>query len=540
MNSPSIFRYNEATSRPIRATTCPISPQHHNLSFGATISMKRRIRILLATLSFLAILALFLDFTGVLGHYLGWIAKIQWIPAILAFNFVAFLALLGLTLIFGRIYCSILCPLGIFQDLFAAFRGKKRKYAYWSMTKPLKIARYALCLLFIALIAVGGLSIAAYVEPYSAFGRMASSLFAPIYDAANNAIAAATSEHENLLFYDVSIWVRGFGAWIAALLTFVAMVIAGIATGRGYCAHLCPVGTMLGVIARFSLGKIRIDDAKCKGCRACANRCPAHCLDVKTHRIDPQRCIACMSCLEPCRHDAIHYTFSVKNMGLRTPMTREKTPKSREENPIQTERRKFVATTAGCLVGVLLHPRLGQAAETEGNLAPVSRKDPYPRETPIVPPGAKSRLHLDRHCTDCMLCIRACHNQVLRIEKGRPTLSFERGFCRPSCTDCSQVCPNGAIEPITPEQKTSLQIGRAIWKADHCLSANGAHCRACLRACPNGAIHFVSFTNASGKIVEIPSVDMERCIGCGACEYVCPARPLAAIHVEGNLQHRTV
>ena len=92
--------------------------------------MLRKIRIILAAVFFIGITLLFLDFTGTLHHWLGWMAKVQFLPAVLAINVIVIASLVILTLIFGRIYCSVICPLGIMQDLIARLRRKKNKYSY--------------------------------------------------------------------------------------------------------------------------------------------------------------------------------------------------------------------------------------------------------------------------------------------------------------------------------------------------------------------------------------------------------------------------
>ncbi len=532
----------------------------------------RLIRIILAALFFIAVLAIFLDFTGVLPAYLGWVAQIQLIPAILALNLGILAILLVLTLLFGRLYCSIICPLGIFQDLWSALRGKKRKYQFREQTKKRRIIRYTVLVLFLSMI-FAGCSVGALIEPYSAFGRMAASLFAPIYDAVNNQLASIAEQHESYAFYDVDIWIRGTASFILAIITFVGLAVCGILTGRSYCANFCPVGTLLGLFSRFSLFKVRLDKDKCKKCQGCSNKCKAHCIDVQNHTVDAERCISCMNCLTACKFGAISYKPSLKNMidGLphktskksensaseidatsenssaeadKTDNSQSATNSVKEDEQVNA-RRQFLAATAA-VAGTALCPALAFGKEEEGNLASVSRKEEYPRETLITPPGSKGHLNYFHHCTGCMLCVRACHNQVLRtVSKGKnilhPVLSYEKSYCRPTCNDCSKVCPTGAIREITLARKSSTQIGRAVWNREACLSASkGEHCRACSRICPSGAISFTTSETPDGKKCKIPVVNTERCIGCGACEYVCPARPLAAIHVEGNMQHHEI
>ncbi|MBO4362653.1 MAG: 4Fe-4S dicluster domain-containing protein, partial [Paludibacteraceae bacterium] len=165
------------------------------------------------------------------------------------------------------------------------------------------------------------------------------------------------------------------------------------------------------------------------------------------------------------------------------------------------------------------------------------------RQTPVTPPGSISARNMQRHCTACQLCVSACKNNVLRpstdpLHLMQPVMSFERGYCRPECTDCSQVCPTGAIRPVTVEDKTAIHVGHAVWIAENCVPvAKGDQCGACARHCPADAIQMVDYTTADGRTVQVPAIDNERCIGCGKCEYLCPARPLSAIYVEGNVTH---
>ena len=116
-------------------------------------------------------------------------------------------------------------------------------------------------------------------------------------------------------------------------------------------------------------------------------------------------------------------------------------------------------------------------------------------------------------------------------------MSFERGYCRPECTRCSEVCPTGAIKPITREEKTMQHVGHAVWIKDNCVVlTDGVSCGNCARHCPTGAITMVDYEGPNGT-VQVPAVDEIKCIGCGACENLCPARPFSAIYIEGNEMH---
>ena len=182
----------------------------------------------------------------------------------------------------------------------------------------------------------------------------------------------------------------------------------------------------------------------------------------------------------------------------------------------------------------------------DGGLAAILDKKAPRRETKITPPGSWSAYNMAQRCTACQLCVSVCPNGVLRPSTDlmtlmQPEMSYERGYCRPECTKCSEVCPAGAIQRIDRAEKSSIQIGHAVWIRDNCVPlTDGVECGNCARHCPTGAIQMVSSVPGDALSVKIPVVDAERCIGCGACENLCPSRPFSAIYVEGHERHRTV
>ena len=497
--------------------------------------MLRKIRIILAGVFFTCITMLFLDFTGTLHTWLGWMAKIQFLPAVLALNFGVVAALVILTLLFGRVYCSVICPLGVMQDIISWIHGrtKKKNRFRFSYSPAKNILRYAVLVLFIAGLALGAHSIAIIIAPYSAYGRIAGNLLAPLYQWANNFFAWIAERADSYAFYSTEVWLRSLPTFIIAAVTFVVIFILAWKNGRTWCNTICPVGTVLGFFSRFSLFAPAIDTEKCRNCGLCGKQCKAASINMKEHEIDLSRCVACMDCIDACKDGAIHYVRRKSSKNAAKTESRNETP--------DKGRRAFIASSA---IAMTAAASTKAQIKGDGGLAPVSRSLKPERNTPVVPAGSESLKNFTDHCTACQLCVSVCPNQVLRPSTSldtlmMPEMGFERGYCRPECTLCSEICPAGAIKPVSRVEKSSIQVGIAVINLDNCIvNTDGVHCGNCSKHCPANAIRMVRKEPDSDNWLRIPTVNENRCIGCGACENVCPARPLAAIHIEGYETHK--
>ncbi|MGN1233267.1 MAG: 4Fe-4S dicluster domain-containing protein [Candidatus Cryptobacteroides sp.] len=481
--------------------------------------MLRKIRIILATIVFILCAALFLDGSGTVSSWFGWVAKIQFLPALLALNLAVVIVLIVLTLIFGRAYCSVICPLGIMQDgishISSMRKGKKARF-HWS--PEVKWLRYSVLALFIIALVAGLTSVAALLAPYSAFGRIATTLVRP---ALPTAIIAG-----------VTLLVVGVLAWIG---------------GRTYCNTVCPVGTILSFFSRFSLLRPVIDESKCRNCHACEHKCKASCINIDKHEIDYSRCVDCFNCLDSCKFGALKYR---KAWGKAAAEAVQANAAGAPETPgagndadtgnHDAGRRAFISSTVIAATAVALK---AQEKKVDGGYAAVTAKKAPERTNPIVPFGAVSLKHFHQHCTGCQLCVSQCPNDVLRPSTSldrlmQPEMSYENGWCRPECTKCSEVCPAGAILEITPEEKTAIHVGVASVDLDLCVvNRDNVHCGNCARHCPAGAIKMVRKNPDDENSLRIPTVLEDRCIGCGACEFLCPSRPYSAIHVNGRIDH---
>lgn len=497
--------------------------------------MLKSLRVTLGVISFVLITWLFLDFTGYAHSHFGWLAKIQFIPALLSLNIVSLVFLTVLTLLFGRVYCSVICPLGIMQDIVNWFRGKvgkksKRKNRF-RYKKALTVVRIVFLGIFAISVISGVMWIAALIEPYSEYGRIASTFFAPVYDWGNNLLADAAAARESYAFYHVAPQFMFGGAMIVAGVTFVVVAVFAWTDGRGYCNTICPVGTILGYMSKYSWLKPVINPTLCNGCSKCSKNCKSSCINFKEHKIDYSRCVACMDCLGVCSKDAIKYT------SKRYSYSGESAPAT-----VDGGRRTFIAVGA-----IAAGAALAKAEEkvTDGGFAPIIPKEKPRRKSRISPPGSKSHINLQKNCTSCQLCIAACPNGVLRPSMDittfmQPEVSYEKGYCRPECTRCSEVCPAGAIVKIDAADKSSTQIGQAMVNLENCLSASeGVNCGKCSVKCPVQAI-VMTPVNEDDDSVLMPIINESLCIGCGACEHLCPVSPESAIVVHGHEVHRLV
>ncbi len=512
--------------------------------------MLKKIRIAAAALFWLGITLLLLDISGALHGYLGWMAKVQFLPAVLALNFGVVAALVLLTLLFGRIYCSVICPLGVFQDaagrLGVAARKKGRKSA-GGFKPENKWLRYGFLAVFVLALIMGVQWFVAILAPYSSWGRITQNLFQPLYIWGNNLLGLIENRIGAYNIYGKEVWLRSVPTFVVAVLTFLGIGFLAWKGGRSWCNTVCPVGTVLGFFSRFAAFRPVIDASKCKDCKLCEKKCKASCINVAEHSIDYSRCVDCFNCIDDCKFGALKYRFAWgKKAASSTNAPAEGAPTVGKATPApgtDAGRRSFIAITGLAAGSAVLHAQEKEAQKLDGGLATIEKKQVPRRNTRITPPGSGSAKNFYSKCTACQLCVSACPNDVLRPSGDlghlmQPFVSYERGWCRPECTTCSEVCPAGAILPVTPEERTAVSVGHAVVDRDLCIALkDGQECGNCKRHCPAEAIKMVHSDPDDPNSIRIPAVLEERCIGCGACEYVCPSRPLSAIRVEGHETH---
>ena len=499
--------------------------------------MLRKIRTVSAILLFGLITFYFLDFADVLPPEFHWLAHIQIVPALISLSLLTLLVWVVLTLVFGRIYCSVVCPMGVFQDamnwLSAKF-GKKNRRKQWSKRRkrfsysPARNVLRWTVLAATALCFLGGFTLLlGLLDPYSAFGRMVTNVFKPLYMLGNNLLESVFTSFDNYTFYRVDASVISVSAFIIGLVTFLLIGYLAWKHGRTWCNTMCPVGTLLGFLSKYSLLKIRIDASKCTHCLVCGTRCKASCIDSKNGKIDYSRCVDCFDCIESCKEGALSYSIRKKEQTAASP-----------EPPSPNSRRQFLLT--GLTTTLAAGKLMAQAPQIVSNN---NSHTPYKRQHPLTPPGSVSLAHFQASCTSCHLCVSKCPSHVLKpafLEYGlggmmQPTVYFDKGFCNYDCTVCTDVCPNHALKPLTVEQKHRTQVGKVVFIESNCIvHIDGTNCGACSEHCPTQALSMVPYKDG----LTIPHVDTSICVGCGGCEDVCPARPFKAVYIEGNEVHQ--
>jgi polyferredoxin len=490
--------------------------------------MLRKIRISVSILLFSLITLYFLDFRELLPQNLHFLAKIQFVPALLSLNLIILVSLLLLTFVFGRVYCSSICPMGIFQDIVGWLSKKTKRKKRYTYSPAKSILRWSTLLLVTIAFIFGFTFLVGLLDPYGAYGRIATHLLRPVYLAGNNLLETIFTQFNNYTFFRVSIYSLSVLSTITALFTLVGVGLLAWRNGRTFCNTLCPVGTILGFISRFSLFKVQFDNDKCNSCGLCAMKCKASCIDSKELTVDYSRCINCFNCIEACKRDAMHYKpiWSKKNKDNKV-----------VKGDVNQSKRRFISATV--TTGLAATSLLAQ------NSTGISLKQELKRQQPIAPPGVQNINRLLQKCISCHLCVTKCPSHVIKpalFEYGlggimQPKLYFDRGFCSYDCTVCGDICPTGAILPLTKEEKHHTQMGQVNFILENCIVYyDETSCGACSEHCPTQAVSMVPYKGS----LTIPHIEPSICVGCGGCEYVCPAIPFKAIYVEGLKEHQII
>lgn len=484
----------------------------------------RQVRTGVAVLLFTLFCLVFLGENNSALIYARVISWFQFIPSLLHFVSTpasvdgwGWLCILALTFLFGRVYCSFFCPLGILQDVIHRIAGMLGLKPKPFQKQPGHIIRYAIPVITLGSLALGTLSVLTLLDPYSIFGRIIAHLLKPLIVLANNSAASVLELSDiYLLSFKKSHYVP-VSIVVVTSVSFSIIVLIASLHGRLYCNTFCPVGALLSLVARYSQFKIRFSHENCLQCTSCEKVCKAECINTVNENMDTERCVACFNCLDVCQTGALQFKLSKQRFG----------PAS---SYVQSKRTFLCGSAAfaiGTFAGVSLLPLPSQAR-------------PMKLNPPIVPPGSMGVDHFTRSCVGCHLCVSVCPTHTLvptfwhhgLVSIMQPVMNFHRGHCEFSCNACGLVCPTGAINPVEVEVKKRVQLGIVVLNQERCIvHVKKKHCGACGEACPTNAISPVK----KGYVL-FPSINKDFCIGCGACEHACPTIP-KSIFVTGSVNH---
>jgi len=447
-----------------------------------------------------------------------------------------------LTLLLGRFFCGFVCPLGTIHHMVSVIRPTLKGKALIEANQKMRSERIKYFLLIAVLVsALFGLNAAGILDPMSLLFR---SLTLAVFPGVGNAIKAACDviaasdiKPFNLLGYaaeEIASPLFGYGypayqtGWLIGGF-FLTILFLNRIRFRFWCRTLCPLGALFGVVSRFSLLKLEKNEGKCTDCQKCTLACQGAASPGPAVDWDSSECLLCFNCFNQCPEDAITFRFRwfpAQNRG-----------------PDMGRR----AVLGGLAAGVSI-PLFGRL---DGQVYRVS--DPRL----IRPPGSAEEKDFLRLCQRCGLCMKVCPTNVIHpalAEGGMagfwtPRLIMTLGYCEYTCTLCGSVCPTGAIAGITGKEKVErpIRIGSAYLDRGRCLpwSGNGP-CIVCEEHCPTSpkAIYLRPDTqtrlDGTRVTVQLPYVDLGRCVGCGICENKCPVKGKPAIRVMAAGETRSV
>jgi ferredoxin len=515
----------------------------------------KTIRIAVAAIMF----ALFFG-VGIGVQQLNAVLVTQFAPGLLSLTSVFFVDTLAavvliaaVTLVFGRIYCSVLCPLGILQDGIAFLTHWNQKKWKWSRyrfldTRPVK---YGVFLFVLILGAAGVMLPLVALLPSSNFFTIVSNVFLKFFNLILELLARGAqgvAENGFLAHFKVA---HGPGSpgWYesvippAAAFAFslgIFLVVAALAAWRGriYCNTLCPVGAVLSLIGRKPLYRIALSQEMCVCCGMCEAACKGGAINAKAKSVLTENCVMCFNCIGACKRGGV---------------TLEKRPKMAA---FSLSRRHFIGAAGGVVAGAGAYMLVRKLENTMPR--------PSSSAWPAMPPGAGSAKRFHEKCVGCGICIRECEGHVLVpsvTQYGlegfmQPVVDYSRGSCVYTCNHCSNVCPAGALLPLSLEAKQLTRIGTASTDYGACVG-----CGICASNCPAHAIQMMTVVfpadhakpnpagsawyGASRPVVrsvpvdhsrKVASVNLFSCIGCGVCQNVCPLPDGPAITVSGVVE----
>ncbi len=498
----------------------------------------KKLRIIVSLVVFAFILLLFIDFsTPFIDSVSNFFIRLQLFPSILRFfalfftiSGLGFLLIILISLFFGRVYCSSLCPLGTLQDIIIAISKrlkpkKKKRFTYSRFSN--RILRYGILTVTILFWVLGSLFLINLLDPFSNFGKISVTFFQPLIYWINNSINIVLENFGIYSLRPLDFKSLPLNVVLVSTVIFLVIAILSVWRGRLFCNTLCPAGAALGLISETSLFKIAFNEKACSGCMKCEHVCKAQCLDSKNQFIDQGRCVSCFNCFTACPNNGFYYKYRFAG-------------KNNFTDPSDNHgknRRNFLISLASATLAIPIVSSNKLLAQSAG-----AGSIPTGTSYPVTPPGSLSHNHFTSKCIACYLCVGVCPTNVIVpsfFDYGlegfmQPKLDYHKNFCNFDCVKCTEVCPTGAITKLSKKEKATTQIGIAKFMPESCIVVvQGTDCGACAEHCPTQALQMIPYND-----IFLPEVTPELCVGCGACEYACPTEPYKAIFVESNYKHK--
>lgn len=460
------------------------------------------------------------------------------------------LLVVGLTLAVGRFFCAWVCPMGTLNHLLSHNRRKAAEKIRRNRYDKRQGWKY-IALVFFIVAAMLGLQIVGFLDPFSvlirsfalavnpAFNYLLRAMFYPLLSLDWPWLTALiepvfTFFRKFVLSFEQPYFYQG----LFIGLIFVAIAVLNQVRRRFWCRYLCPLGALLGLFSRFSLLRLQVDEKTCTGCMSCVENCEGACEPQSSQSWIRSECMPCWNCVEACPHGSIKIRLALPRIADRS---------------VDFTKRQVIASI-GSAVGALALFRIdGRKVAPSASVAETRESKRF-NPALIRPPGAVEEREFLTRCIRCGECMKVCIKNAIHptlMEAGleglwSPYLKMQLGYCEFNCTLCTQVCPTGAIQELTTEQKHQTKIGLAFFDKNRCIPFTlGRDCIVCEEVCPTPkkAIIFeeVEVTDPAGNrvVVKQPRIDPHLCVGCGMCEYVCPLVDKPGVYVTSIGESRS-
>ncbi len=539
----------------------------------------KRIRVVISLFFLILLSIFFLDFTGGINtDLIQGVVFLQFVPSLLkffnVFSWVAtgFIVVLILTLLFGRVYCSTICPLGILQDVVNYIKRRSVRRQKFRYLKAMRWLRYGILVVSVAFLAGGSILVLSLFDPYSTFGRIFSDLFRPLVTEGNNLLASLLSQHGIYTLYQVELKSIHAGVMATPIAFLIVVVWMSITQGRLYCNTICPVGTFLGLISKVSVFQIRLNPTTCTKCGICEKKCKAGCIETKTMKVDFARCVGCFNCLAVCPFSAAEYSLNdvykpanLKTNPGNTPRgshTSRGNNKSGAVNSGSTRGKKHPSgksptaskpeadnQTAADTQG----PFRGKTHENGDTIQQASHESPGKGQ-----PAASRRTDLGKR--KFLAGIAVAFASITQLGKAQELVSYSatkpvkrdnpvsppgaqsterfNQACT-ACHLCINACPTHVLQPALLEYGLrGLMQPRMDYHASFC----NYDCVACGEVCPTGAILPLALKDKKRIQLGKAHFVKENCIvetegtDCGSCSEHCPTKAVHMVDYKNDLR----